>query len=548
MKKSVSVSKFELFSIRTIIEDNNLDLLQQLLIQGEISLQYKDIYKNSLLHIAVSYHQYSICKYLIEEGIELNTTNIYHMTPLEQSIHMKFSRISELLRKNGAYYKNKLDSEQIIYGERDLYFKKLKLCFDNVSHFFSNSLQINFFHNTFQSHYFFPCSLFITKSNEFQHYISNFILSKELNLFKEENHLIETKENQNEFLFLPYCSLYNIKQLILIPIEVHTILIGYFFIWNEKIDIDIPIQSYKHMLKNIILGNYFPVLEYSLLNYNFNIKCSLIQDYLNEKMNQIKQTTLNYENHVSIMKFIENCISFWKEIKEDIYFKEFIFLVQYYKEILIPTHQCFKLHQFNQSLYERMVECRLIKDEPLRYPSYSYQYLIKFQLPNNTIKNSSKEENELSIFDYFNIIGNELKQKEVGELNILYQSFSIDTFSFQIYLDIKEILFQNRDIRETNVFGKKNNYEHTFFMFPKEINESIEFIFKKVNDYSSIYIKIYYLYICITQYIHPFLDGNGRISRLVFNFYLKKLGHTFLLHKKNKMIQWEEYKKSIVDK
>lgn len=40
----------------------------------------------------------------------MNTLNIYHMTPLEQSIHMKFSRISELLRKNGAYYKNKLDS------------------------------------------------------------------------------------------------------------------------------------------------------------------------------------------------------------------------------------------------------------------------------------------------------------------------------------------------------------------------------------------------------------------------------------------------------
>lgn len=110
MKKSISVSKFKLISIRTIIEQNNLDLLQQLLIQGEISLRYKDIYKNSLLHIAVSYHQYSICKYLIEEGIEMNTLNIYHMTPLEQSIHMKFSRISELLRKNGAYYKNKLDS------------------------------------------------------------------------------------------------------------------------------------------------------------------------------------------------------------------------------------------------------------------------------------------------------------------------------------------------------------------------------------------------------------------------------------------------------
>ena len=227
----------------------------------------------------------------------------------------------------------------------------------------------------------------------------------------------------------------------------------------------------------------------------------MVQDFLDKKINQIKQITLNYENHVSMMKFIENCISFWKEIKEDIYFKEFIFIVQYYKNILIPTHQCFKLHQFNQSLYERMVDTCLIKDEPFQYPSYSYQYLIKFSLPNDPIEIPSYTENTLSIFDYFNIIGNELKEKEVEELNTLYQSFSIETFSFQIYLDIKEILFQNREIRETNVLGIKNKYEHTFFIFPKEINESIEFIFKKVNEYSSIYIKIYYLYICITQYI-----------------------------------------------
>ncbi len=76
--------------------------------EDPVEMTFEDVYKNSLLHIAISYNQYNICKYLIEEGIDINHVNLWYMTPLEQSIHMKFNKISELLRKHNAYYKNQL--------------------------------------------------------------------------------------------------------------------------------------------------------------------------------------------------------------------------------------------------------------------------------------------------------------------------------------------------------------------------------------------------------------------------------------------------------
>lgn len=548
MIKSQSVSNFELLSIHKIIEDGNLDLLQQLLIQHEINFDYKDIYKNSLLHIAVSYNQYNICKYLIEEGNEeiLNNSNIWNMSPLEQSIHLSRHSISELLRKNGAYYKNKLDSEQIIFGERNNFFEKLTLIIENLHQFFPNSIQINFFHNSFQSPYLFSCSKFFTENSNFQHYISNIILSKDLNILKENQHQIDEKKNQEEFLFLPYCKIYSIEELLIFPLKLNKILIGYFFIWNKKKEILNNYKKYIELIEQIMIGNFFSLLEYSFPLFKFNLKYKIIQDFLEKKIIQLKKREINYDCHVSIMKFLENSQPFWNDLKENIYFQQFIFLIQYYKKLLIPSHLCFKLHSFNNSIYSRLVENSIIDDKEFLSHSFPFLELKEFTLKDE-INLKKKDELELSIFDYFNILGckNNPTEKKIKELNNFYSSLSLDNFSFQDYLIIQEILFGKKEIRTSNVIGIKNKYEHTFFIFHEEIEESIEYIFKEINKFENIIIKIFYLYICMTQYIHPFYDGNGRVSRLLLNFYLKKLGFNYTLSKQEKMISWDNFKKEI---
>ena len=543
MRKSVSVSNFELLSIQNIIKEGNLDLLQQLLIQGELLLTFEDVYKNSLLHIAISYNQYSICKYVIEEGININHVNIWHMTPLEQSIHMKFDKISELLRKHNAYYKNQLDSQQIIFGERDLFFENITIIIDNLKLFFASCIQINFFHNNYQSDYLFCCSKYFSTNNSFKNHVSNLILSLDMEFLTKHEFIIKTMNNSNEFLFLPYCKLFQIEQLIILPLKLNHILIGYFFVWNSKIEI--YKKQYENLVCKIMLGEYFEILQFSLESYFYNKKNSIIKKYLNQSIKKIQQRFLNYETHVIIMKFLENIMIYWNDLKTDVEFQNMVLMIAYYQKTMIPTHSCYKLLEFNTSLYNRLCENNIIdKNMIMNFESYPFQELqhvgfddIEFQIRNET---------NMSLFDYFNIIGKDVTKRQYEKLEYLYRSFDYTMFSFQIYYEIQKILFNRQDIRYSNVLGIKNKYEHTFFVCHEEVERGIEFVFEQAKKIKSPFTKIYYLFYTISQFIHPFIDGNGRTCRLVLNFYLKKFGCIHCISKKDKMISFHEYKSKFI--
>ena len=58
------------------------------------------------------------------------------------------------------------------------------------------------------------------------------------------------------------------------------------------------------------------------------------------------------------------------------------------------------------------------------------------------------------------------------------------------------------------------------FIFPEEIKNALDYVFS--SSYPLFY-KYFYIYICITQYIHPFKDGNGRTSRMILSFCLYKI-------------------------
>jgi hypothetical protein len=546
MKKNLSESNFEYISIHNIIKENNLILLQQIILQEKITMDYKDIYQNSLLHIAVSYNNYNVCKYLVENKINLNTINIWNMTPLQQAIHMNHDNISSLLRNNKAYYKNKLDSEQIIFGDRDDFFEKITLCIENLYQFFPNYCSINFFHNTYNSEYLFCCSKHETKDPSFHNYISHFILSKHLYFIKQPQCInIDTIKKQEDFIFLPYCSIYDIKQVIIIPLEINNILIGYFFVWNTEKTENIKISIFQKLFQKIMVSQFFFILQYSYESYIFNIQKPLVQNFLEDCCKIIEQKDSDYDLHISILYFLDNCQAFWSKIKEDFYFKKLVKIVIYYQKALIPYGSLYKIYTMNQNIYKKLKEEILFQKEELPFESF-----CKKQLPlihfHTTHKNESHETLSISDFDYYKVIGKELSKEKIKELNDIYEKICLkEPYTFDIYSFVNQIISGKNSIREDEVVGIQNKFKNTFFVFSNEVEESLDIVFKNVILMENKLSQVYYLFYTISQYIHPFLDGNGRTCRLVATFYMKKMGYDVCISKMEKIISFQDFLKKV---
>jgi hypothetical protein len=543
MKKCLSDSNFELISIHNIIKENNLVLLQQIILQEKISLNYRDLYQNSLLHIAVSYNNIPICRYLIDNKIELNTINVWNMTPLQQAIHMKHDFISTLLRDNKAFYKNKLDSEQIIFGNRDIFFKKINLIIENLTQFFPHYFSINFFHNTYNSDYLFCCSKHETKDVSFHNYISNMILSRDLNLIKTTQSInTDTITKQEDFLFLPYCKIYNIRQVITIPLEMNNITAGYFFLFNSEKDDTIDINRLKKLFEKIMVSQFFFILQHSYESFLFNSKKLLVKDFLEDCCKITEQKDSDYDLHISILNFLESCKNFWKELKDDIYFLKLVNVVCYYQKILIPFGPLKNIYKMNTDTWKNLVEYGIIKKE-IEYPMVSF---CRKQIPLLTFSESKsflkKESIKINNFDYFNIIGNQLSCDKIEKLNNVYEkNLKEDKYSFHDFMCVNTILTGNRNIRSDEVVGYKNKNENTFFVFSSEIQESLEIVFCNIMSIRNTIDQIYYLFYIISQYIHPFSDGNGRTCRVMATFYLKKLGIDTIISRHEKLITYKNF-------
>ena len=542
----MSDSKFNFFSIHNIIKEKNLILLQQILLQEKITLDYKDIYENSLLHIAVSYNNYEICKYLVDSQIDLNTKNIWNMTPLEEAIHLKYNNISNLLRNNKGVYKNKLDSEQIIFGDRELFFEKIHLIIQNLVQFFPNYCSINFFHNTYNSDYLFCCSKYQTKDASFHNYISHVILSKNLNFLDSSPVLlVNTITKQEDFIFHPYCKIYNIYQVITIPLKINNILVGYFLIFNSKVDSNVNVNEFEKLFHKIMISQFFFLLQHSYQSYLFNIQQPLIQEFLKDCANIIAQKNSDYDLHISILHFLDSCKDFWTNIKDEFYFKKLVNIVLYYNKALVPFGSLKKIYIKNLDTYESLIENSIVEKTKFEQLSFCREQLplIKFDTKDKIEK---KTPYKMSEFDYFKVIGEELSNNKIKLLNLIQEKiFMQDDFHFDIYIAVNNIISKNDSIRKNEVVGVSSKLKNTFFVFSNEIEESLSIVFENVKKMNNILDQIYYLFYTISQYIHPFSDGNGRTCRIIASFYLKKIGIDTCISKIEKLISHEDFLKKI---
>jgi Fic family protein len=100
--------------------------------------------------------------------------------------------------------------------------------------------------------------------------------------------------------------------------------------------------------------------------------------------------------------------------------------------------------------------------------------------------------------------------------------------SFEVILSLHKMLISNIRDDIAGRFRKDNEYVRVGRHIappPKEINESLEKMFSEYNakSHENIIKRIARLHLSF-EYLHPFLDGNGRIGRVINNYLLIREG------------------------
>ena len=54
-------------------------------------------------------------------------------------------------------------------------------------------------------------------------------------------------------------------------------------------------------------------------------------------------------------------------------------------------------------------------------------------------------------------------------------------------------------------------------------------------------VAAFYLFAALVYFVHPFEDGNGRLSRLLCNIVLRRAGYSFVLQFGDKIVTFAEF-------
>ncbi len=217
-------------------------------------------------------------------------------------------------------------------------------------------------------------------------------------------------------------------------------------------------------------------------------------------------------------------------LEHDSTFQSLMSIAQFYKKILIPFGNVRQLYQLVHSIsFENDFQDESFPLVELFKYQLDLSKNIQYTIP--TIMNKL----ELSTFDFYSILGYSIDKDKQEKLNYILNN-TTDFFNFNVYSTVNSILTGNQDIRISNVFGTGS--QPIMFVFPEEIKKALNFVFSQ--SYPLLY-KYFYIFITITQYIHPFKDGNGRTSRMILNFSLQKIGIQNIISRNDKLLSFTDY-------
>lgn len=570
LQKSKSLSNFEVISIQNIIRDGHLDLLENLFFQGHFHIDFQDTNGNTMLNYAISFDKIYIAKFLIDSGINPNTMNVFHFTPLQEAMHLKRVEIITLLRNHGACFKHKQDCDQIFFGERTEFFEKLSLMIDIL--FSISPFCVHFFHNTYNSNYLFACSTFRTTTPSFSNFLSNFIFLKDNLLFQKKIiSKAEIAEEKELFFLLPFVNMYNIEQIFIIPLRIYQITLGYFFTFSSDKESNLGnVEHKKYYFSKILENDFLNCKEMSPIVYDTLVKNPIFQNYLEMTLSSIREKYSNYDLYLRLLKWIDMCKPFWpllKEKKDDSFF-HMIENLLYIKELMTPRGKFKNIRHRITELTQQLVSTNIVDDEFDSYRKVKYKkshilrMMVEIKYPYQSLIKITSVFPDVSAtfnsYELFNITGVDLEKTTISELNDIYSNFIDDAQHFLPCLKtIHSCICKdnnirpkiNPGIRDSVVTGVIHEYKDTFFLPPQEIDEALQFLICHIQEDENIFHQFYHFYFCILHFIHPFQDGNGKSCRILMNFFLKshRIEKTIFKQSSTTFLLFSEYCQIILE-